>query len=171
MKLGALLIVLAASLWLSCLLPCAAQEQQKPPGGDSGSSERNKESSSPVSQALRTYQTVRIETGTWLAKPEMCEGALQKHREFDDWQLAIVRSRVADVLIKIDHQPGWFYYQYSMIHTPTQLVLMSGNVTAWDGNVACKMVAKAIIDRTKAVRQTPKHEPSEPDKKKNGSSR
>ena len=101
-------------------------------------------------------------TGTWLAKPEMCEGALQKHREFDDWELSILRARGADVLVKIDHQPGWFYYQYSMVHGASGLVLASGNVSAWDGPAACGKVAGLIIERTKRVRPLPEKE----DKKK-----
>ncbi len=104
---------------------------------------------------LRTFRTIQIVTGTWLAKPEMYEGALQKHREFDEWELSLVRGGGAEVVVKIDHQPGWFYYQYSMVHTPSRLVLASGNVTAWDGKVACNMVADRIVERIKKVRPLP----------------
>jgi len=85
----------------------------------------------------------------------MCEGALQKHREFDAWELSIVRDAGAEVVIKIDHQPGWFYYQYSMVHSATGIVLASGNVTAWDGKVACEKVGDILIDRVKRVRPLP----------------
>lgn len=134
-------------------------KESDPPAGTAGGTSR-------AAQLLRSYQTIRIETGTWLAKPEMCEGALQKHKEFDAWELAIVRAGRADVLIKIDHQPGWFYYQYSMVHTASQVVLASGNVAAWDGTVACNMVADAIIERTKRARPVPKHEQDHKDTKK-----
>lgn len=131
------------------------QPDKTPPG--------SAENQSRPTQILQTYQTIRIETGTWLAKPEMCEGALQKHKEFDVWQLSIVRSGPADVVIKIGHQPGWFYYQYSMVHSATQVVVLSGNITAWDGAVACNMVADAIIERTKRARPVPKHEQDQKD--------
>ncbi len=113
-------------------------------------------------EILRSFHTIHVQTGTWLAKPEMCEGALQKHREFEDWDLSIVRNAAADVILKIDHQPGWFYYQYSMVHSASSLVLAAGNVTAWDGKVACNNVADKIIERIKRVRPLPESE----DKKK-----
>ena len=154
---------------LSLLWPVRGLSQQpekKPPDNESTRAGENPENPSRATQLLRSYQTIRIETGTWLAKPEMCEGALQKHKEFDAWELAIIRAGRADVLIKIDHQPGWFYYQYSMVHTATQVVLASGNVTAWDGTVACSMVADAIIERTKRARPVPKREQDHKDTKK-----
>jgi len=116
-------------------------------------------------EILRTFRTIQIETGTWLAKPEMCEGALQKHEEFDDWNLSLVR-RGAAVIVKIDHQPGWFYYQYSMVHPATGLVLLSGNVSAWDGNVACGRVADRIIERIKRVRPLPEKNDAKTKQKK-----
>jgi trehalose utilization protein len=42
-----------------------------------------------------------------------------------------------------------------MVHTPSRLVLASGNVTAWDGKVACNMVADRIVERIKKVRPLP----------------
>ena len=157
------------TIWsLSLLIPSCglAQESQRKPPADESAVGGVSENQSRASHLLRSYQTIRIETGTWLAKPEMCEGALQKHKEFDAWELSIVRSGRADVVLTINHQPGWFYYQYSMVHNATQVVLASGNVTAWDGTVACKMVADAVVDRTKQARSVPKHEQDHKDTKK-----
>ena len=72
-----------------------------------------------------------------------------------------MRAARADVVLKIDHQPGWFYYQYSMVDTARQVVLVSGNVTAWDGKVACNKVADIVIDKIKKVRPVPKNEPKD----------
>lgn len=108
-----------------------------------------------TAEVLRSLKTLQVHTGTWLAKPEMCEGALQKHHEFDDWELSIVRNARADAILNIDHQPGWFYYQYSLVHTASGLVLASGNVTAWDGKVACGKVADLIVERIKRARPAP----------------
>lgn len=105
-------------------------------------------------EIMRTFQTIQVQTGTWLAKPEMCEGALQKRKEFEKWGLFFLRNRSADVFLKIDHQPGWFYYQYSFEHARTGLVLASGNVTAWDGPAACGKVADILVERLKKVRST-----------------
>src|SRR5499425_907352 len=137
-----------------------ATEKAKPEGVD------------PV-EIMKTFQTIQMQTGTWLAKPEMCEGALQKRKEFEQWGLFFVRGRMADLTLKIDHQPGWFYYQYSLEHQRSGLVLSSGNVTAWDGPAACGQVANIIVNKLKKVRTTPEEEEKrkkeqEKNKKKEG---
>lgn len=146
----------------------AQQPEEKAPAKESPTQNGPRENPSVTTQLLRSLQTIRVETGTWLAKPEMCEGALQKRHEFEAWELSIVRAARADVILKIDHQPGWFYYQYSMVHTASQVVLASGNVSAWDGKVACGKVADAVIDRIKRARPVPKREEKDQKDKKNG---
>ena len=143
----------------------AQQTGNRPVANDSGAT--NADNPSQATQYLRSFQTIHVETGTWLAKPEMCEGAIQKHREFENWNLSFVRVG-GEVVLKIDHQPGWFYYQYSMVHRTSQVVLASGNVTAWDGKVACGRVADIIVARIKKARNTPKEkaEPKEQKSKK-----
>src|SRR5215470_11616119 len=137
----------------------AQQTEQKPNDKETAPVGSTAEAPSVSTQALRSFQTIRVQTETWLAKPEMCEGALQKRREFEAWDLSIVRAAPADVILKIDHQPGWFYYQYSMVHTASQVVLASGNVTAWDGKVACSKVADIVIARIKRARATQRDNP------------
>jgi hypothetical protein len=155
---------------LACLISHGVRAQQ--PEGKPAEKEANPSQNQPApsqsasAEHLRTFHTMQIQTGTWLAKPEMCEGALQKHPEFDFWELSLVRGGGAEVVVKIDHQPGWFYYQYSMVHTGTRVVLASGNVSAWDGKVACDKVADKIIERIKQVRPLPGKE----EKKKKGMS-
>ncbi len=125
----------------------APQPQSQPPGAQPSAAE-----------VLRSLETIQVHTGTWLAKPEMCEGALQKHPEFGDWGFSIMRNARADAILKIDYQPGWFYYQYSLVHTASGLVLAAGNVTAWDGKVACDKAADLIVKRIKGARPTPESE-------------
>lgn len=105
-------------------------------------------------QILRTFRTIYIRTSTWLSKPEMLGGELQKRREFDEWGLAMVNNIAADVVITVDHQPGWFYYTYSMVHQATGTVLATGTVTAWDGKKACGKIADELIKRIKRARST-----------------
>ena len=110
---------------------------------------------SPIPDLMKSFQTIYAETGTWLSKPEMLSGALMKHPEFDYWGLAFVTRPDADARLKIDHQPGWFYYTYSLTHQGTGTVLASGKVTAWDGKVACDKIADELIKRIKKFRPVP----------------
>jgi hypothetical protein len=106
-------------------------------------------------ELMKSFHTIQVRTGTWLSKPEMLSGALQKHPEFSQWGLAVVTGRSADVVLAIDHQPGWFYYTYSLTHLNSGVVLTSGKVDAWDGNAACKKIANEIIKQIKRVRPVP----------------
>jgi hypothetical protein len=69
--------------------------------------------------------------------------------------VTIPKKRDADARLKIDHQPGWFYYTYSLTHQRTGTVLASGKVTAWDGKVACDKIADEVIKRIKKFRPVP----------------
>jgi hypothetical protein len=131
------ILMLAAAL----CLPTAAQEASPP--------------ASPIAELMNSFHTIYAETGTWLSKPEMLSGALMKHPEFDYWGMSVVRRTDADARLRIDHQPGWFYYTYSLTHQATGTVLASGKVTAWDGKVACDKIADELIKRIKKFRPGP----------------
>ncbi len=138
----------ALILLLVCVT-CIATGQDK-------QEKQEKAAASGSAELLKTFHTIQVKTGTWLSKPEMVQGALQKHDEFDAWGLAIVTGPDADTVLTIDHQPGWFYYTYSLTHTATGTVLLAGKLDAWDGNVACKKIADELIKRIKKVRPLPK---------------
>ncbi len=110
---------------------------------------------SPVVELMKSFHTIYPETGTWLSKPEMLSGAMMKHPEFDAWGLSFVTHMGADTRLKVDHQPGWFYYTYSLTHSATGTILASGKVTAWDGKVACDKIADELIRRIKKFRPSP----------------
>ncbi len=102
---------------------------------------------------LRTFKTIYVQSKTPLAKPQMLAGELQKSDDFDKWNLSITSELSgADVVIEIDHQPGWFYYTYTMTHPASGLVLDVGRVDAWDGKYASAKVAKAIMKRIAKAR-------------------
>jgi hypothetical protein len=106
---------------------------------------------------LRTFKTIYVQSKTQLAKPQMLAGELQKSDDFDKWSLSITGDLAsADVVIEIDHQPGWFYYTYTMTHPASGLVLCVGRVDAWDGKYASAQVAKAIMKRVAKLRNPPK---------------
>jgi hypothetical protein len=106
---------------------------------------------------LRTFKTIYVQSKTPLAKAEMLAGELQKSSDFDNWGLSITSDPGnADVVVEIDHQPGWFYYTYGMTHRSSGLVLAVGRVDAWDGKYASAKIAKAIMKRCAAVRNKQK---------------
>ena len=109
-------------------------------------------------EVLRTFKTIYVQSKTPLAKPQMLAGELQKSDDFDKWNLSItVEPASADVVLEIDHQPGWFYYTYRMTHQASGLVLAVGRVDAWDGKYASKSVAKEVLKRIAKARN-PKDE-------------
>ncbi len=98
-------------------------------------------------EIMRSFTTIYVHSKTWLAKPEFVAGQLQKEKEFDAWGLAISNNPNADVIVEIDHQPGWFYYTYSMTHQASGIVLATGKVTAADGKLASTQIGKKLIKR------------------------
>src|SRR5215468_5022678 len=109
------------------------------------------------SDVLRTFKTIYVLSKTPLAKPEMLAGELQKSNDFDNWGLSITSSAAdADVMVEMDHQPGWFYYTYTMTHRTSGLVLAVGRVDAWDGKYASAKIAKAVMKRCASVRNPQK---------------
>jgi hypothetical protein len=105
---------------------------------------------------VRTFKTIYVQSKTPLAKPEMLAGELQKIGSFDNWGLSITSDPAnADVLLEMDHQPGWFYYTYAMTDRSSGLVLAVGRVDAWDGKYASAKIAKALMKRCAAVRNPP----------------
>lgn len=106
---------------------------------------------------LRTFKTIYVQSKTPLAKPEMLAGELQKSPDFDKWNLSITSDRAAaDVVIEIDHQPGWFYYTYNVTHQASGVVAAVDRVDAWDGKYASAKVAKEIMKRIGKVRNAAK---------------
>ena len=108
-------------------------------------------------EILRTFKAIYVQSKTPLAKSEMLAGELQKSSDFDNWELSITSDPAsADVMVEMDHQPGWFYYTYTMTHRASGLVLAVGRVDAWDGKYASAKIAKALMKRCAAVRKAPK---------------
>ena len=111
------------------------------------------ESKPSSTEVLRTFKTIYVQSKTPLAKPELLGGELQKSNDFDNWGLSLTSSPSdADVVVEMDHQPGWFYYTYTMTHRTSGLVLAVGRVDAWDGKYASAKIARAIMKRCAVVR-------------------
>jgi len=104
---------------------------------------------------LRHFTTICVRSRTWLVKPEFVSSQLQKQKKFDEWDLAVSNSSDADVLVEVDHQPGWFYYTYTMTHQASGIVLDSGKVTALDGKLASTQIGNKIIKQIARYRELP----------------
>ena len=143
-------VVLAISLGALA----SAQDQQTAPAAvpETATAKLSTPAKQNSTDLLRTFKTIYVQSKTPLAKATMLAGELQKNANFDAWGLSITNDPTADVLIEMDHQPGWFYYTYSMTHQSSGIVLAAGRVDAWDGKYASAKIAKEIMKRVAKVR-------------------
>jgi hypothetical protein len=115
-------------------------------------------------EILRNAKIFYVTSDSVLISVKMMENALMKRPEFAKWKLAIIKEyKNADVIINVEHQLFTWDYRYTMFDRQTEIVLASGKVTVWDGNIASKKFAKKIIARLKELKTT-----KEDDNKKTG---
>ena len=94
------------------------------------------------------------------------ENALIKRLEFEKWKLAIIKEyKNADIIINVEHQLFTFDYRYTMTDRKTSIVLATGKVTVWDGNIASHKFAKQIIAKLKALKVVPESKTEAANKK------
>jgi hypothetical protein len=106
-------------------------------------------------EILRNAKIFYIYSDSVLISEKMMENALMKKPEFEKWNLAIVKElKLADVLINVEHQLFTFDYRFTMSDRKTSIVLASGKVTVWDGNIASGKFAKMIIAKLKELKNT-----------------
>jgi hypothetical protein len=137
---------------LSVLAGAQDQQTQPSPAPETAPAKPSAPAKLNSADLLRTFKTIYVQSKTPLAKATMLAGELQKNANFDAWDLSITNDPAADVLIEMDHQPGWFYYTYSMTHQTSGIVLAAGRVDAWDGKYASAKIAKEIMKRIGKVR-------------------
>ena len=84
----------------------------------------------------------------------MMENALMKKPEFEKWELAIIKEyKNADIIISVEHQLFTFDYRFTMTDRQTNIVLATGKVTVWDGQIASRKFAQQIIVKLKELRE------------------
>jgi hypothetical protein len=87
------------------------------------------------------------------------QNELRKRVEFDQWQMAIVDSsklNAADILIEIDRPLFTYRFTYVVTSRSSGIVLASGKITAFDGDVAAPKLASRIMDDIRSARGEPK---------------
>lgn len=107
---------------------------------------------------LSQGRTIYINSDTSFFEEVQLQNALRKRTEFKDWQLAIIEgwdnrtSMTADLWIEIDRPLFTYTFTYQIIHRRSGMVLGTGKVTAFDGNIAAPKLAAKIIEDIKKAR-------------------
>lgn len=112
--------------------------------------------STNATERLREVKTVYVRSNTSYFEPVQLQNDLRKRPEFVAWQLLIVDDvKVADAMIEVDRPLFTFTFTYTLTDRKTSVVLASGKVTAWDGNLAAPGLAKEIVKQIKTARPFP----------------
>jgi hypothetical protein len=91
---------------------------------------------------------------TSFLKVQLLEEQLLKRPEFQSLGLSVVRDRgAADLAVEIDRPVFTFTFTFSVTDPRTSVVVASGKVIAWDGNLAAPQIAKELLRRIKATRE------------------
>ncbi len=120
-------------------------------------------------EMLRTAQTIFITSNTDFFEPVQLQNALSKRTEFTTWKMMVVdgwqAGQLADITIEVDRPLFTYTFTYKIKDQKTSVILATGKITAFDGNLAAPELAKEIIKRIKAVRPLPADETKEAKKK------
>ena len=136
-------------------LPAFAQGADglaKPPIAAQHRSETELEDAAAVASVrpgdvLAHAKTVCIETKTVFFTPETLERTLMGEKDFARLGLVIVKDRrLADLLIQIDRPLFTHQRTYTVFDPKTTVVLLTGNVRAFDGTLASGPIAKQIVE-------------------------
>ena len=112
--------------------------------------------SRPV-DVLLASKTIFVDSRTMHFKPEQLINELRKKSELDNWGLVFVDDQqVADLVLTIDHLVLTYKFTFSMAHQRTGVVVATGSVIIWDGNLGAPRMADRVIEKLMTVRaQTP----------------
>jgi hypothetical protein len=95
---------------------------------------------------LAHAKTICIETKTVFFTPETLERTLLAEKNFEQLGLVIVKDpKVADLLIQIDRPLFTHQRTFTVFDPKTTVVLLTGNVRAFDGTLASGPIAKQIV--------------------------
>ena len=122
--------------------------------------EANRIASLRPQDLLGDSRTFYINSDTDFFEEVQLQNELRKRTEFKDWQLSIVdgwnNREVAELWVEIDRPLFTYTFTYEVIHRRTGMVLSTGKVTAFDGNLAAPKLAERIIQDIKKAREAAK---------------
>jgi hypothetical protein len=88
-------------------------------------------------------------------KPNQLEQELRKRPEFAAMGLVLVRDmKAADLIIDLDRPVFTYTFTFSVSNPETSVLVTSGKVTAFDGNVAAPKIVSELLKRFHSVRDT-----------------
>lgn len=123
-----------------------------------GVAESNRIANLRPAALLSQGRTIYINSDTKFFEEAQLQNALRKRTEFNNWQLVIIdgwdnsTTKTADLWIEIDRPLFTYTFTYQILHRRTMMVLGTGKVTAFDGNVAAPKLAARIIEDIKQAR-------------------
>ena len=105
---------------------------------------------------LAASKTIYVSSGTQFFKPEHLINALKKRAEIEQWGLSFVDDpRVADLILTIDHVLFTYKFTFSVSHQRSGVIVATGNVIVFDGNLGGPWMAERVIQKLAAVRAQP----------------
>jgi len=121
--------------------------------------ERSARIASRSPQALLSRaQTVYVSSDTSYFDSTQLQNELRKTKEFEAWEMAIIddwnKRDVADIIIEVDRPLFTFTFTYKITDRANGILLTSGKITAFDGNIAAPMLKSRIIKDMKKARET-----------------
>jgi hypothetical protein len=105
---------------------------------------------------LSRAQTVYVRSDTSYFDSTQLQNELRKTKEFEAWEIAIIddwaKRDVADIVIEVDRPLFTFTFTYKITDRANGILLTSGSITAFDGNIAAPMLKSRIIKDMKKAR-------------------
>jgi hypothetical protein len=105
---------------------------------------------------LSAAQTVYVRSDTSYFDSTQLQNELRKSRDFEMWNLVIIddwnKRDVADIIIEVDRPLFTFTFTYKITDRTNGILLSSGKVTAFDGNIAAPMLSSRIIKDIRKAR-------------------
>jgi hypothetical protein len=107
-------------------------------------------------RTLQTARTLYIQSKTAFLTVDTLDRELASQKDWAKLGITIVQDpRVADLLVEIDRPLFTYVHTFVIIDKRTSAILTSGKVTAFDGTIASKGIAKSVVKSLSTARNRP----------------
>ena len=102
---------------------------------------------------LLASKTIYVASQSDFFEPQHLVNALKKRSEIEQWGLVFVDDpRVADLVLTLDHVALTWKFTFSLAHQRTGVIVATGNVIIWDGNLGAGKMASRVVEKLTTVR-------------------